>query len=348
MTPKQTINFLVSRISHPRVPICLRGAPGIGKTAWCQQVADMLDKNFVVIRGAFKNGTDFYAPWPNQKDKCLDFYVASWIKQMKPNTILLLDEIGTLPPDVEKALFSIINERQIGEEPNVAYLPDDCFIICTCNRATDRAGSRRLTTALANRMCFIDAETCTTDVVDYFTRCKRDQRVIDFLRTTEAEGKPAVIRFDPSSDEDGFPSPRSWEATSDMLIDTPADSVWEGVRGLIGQSTAGQFKAHCECYMTLPKVEDVVADPANATLPAELGAQFALLGRLGGYLKAHATAKAARALLKYTLRMPAEMVMVGAKDIYDVVPDVTDTDEFALWYKENKKTIPVDMFKFSA
>jgi hypothetical protein len=263
MTPKQTINFLVSRISHPRVPICLRGAPGIGKTAWCQQVADMLDKNFVVIRGAFKNGTDFYAPWPNQKDKCLDFYVASWIKQMKPNTILLLDEIGTLPPDVEKALFSIINERQIGEEPNVAYLPDDCFIICTCNRATDRAGSRRLTTALANRMCFIDAETCTTDVVDYFTRCKRDQRVIDFLRTTEAEGKPAVIRFDPSSDEDGFPSPRSWEATSDMLIDTPADSVWEGVRGLIGQSTAGQFKAHCECYMTLPKVEDVVADPAK-------------------------------------------------------------------------------------
>jgi hypothetical protein len=348
MIPKQCINFLMARVNHPRVPICLRGAPGIGKTAWCQQIADLLGWNLVVIRGAFKNGTDFYAPWPNHKDKCLDFYVASWIKQMKPKTILLLDEIGTLPPDVEKAMFSLINERQIGEEPNVAYLPADCFIVATCNRATDRAGSRRLTTALANRMCFIDAEASTADAVDYFARCGRDERVISFLRATELEGKPAVLRFDPTSDEDGFPSPRSWEAVCDMLIDTPADCMWEGVRGLIGATTAAEFKAHCECYMKLPTVDAVLAAPATATLPEELGAQFALLTRLGSYLKAHPGRKAARSLLTYTLRMPAEMVMIGAKDIYGIEPAVTDTDEFALWFKENKRSIPVDMFKFRA
>src|SRR4029079_8073627 len=64
---------------------------------------------------------------------------------------LLLDELPACSPDVQKAFYSLLLERRLGEHP----LADGTWVVAAGNRAEDRSLVRALSSALVNRVIIL-------------------------------------------------------------------------------------------------------------------------------------------------------------------------------------------------
>src|SRR4029079_2435960 len=64
---------------------------------------------------------------------------------------LFLDELPACAPDVQKAFYSLLLERRVGEH----RLPPGAWVVAAGNRAEDRALVRSLSSALINRVIIL-------------------------------------------------------------------------------------------------------------------------------------------------------------------------------------------------
>ncbi|MFM9964969.1 MAG: AAA family ATPase [Planctomycetaceae bacterium] len=65
---------------------------------------------------------------------------------------LFLDELPACSPDIQKAFYSLLLERRLGEHP----LPKGTWVVAAGNRAEDRALVRSLSSALVNRVIILN------------------------------------------------------------------------------------------------------------------------------------------------------------------------------------------------
>ena len=65
---------------------------------------------------------------------------------------LFLDELPACTPDVQKALYSLLLERRLGEHP----LPAGTWVVAAGNRVEDRAFVRSISSALINRVTVLN------------------------------------------------------------------------------------------------------------------------------------------------------------------------------------------------
>src|SRR3954451_22508976 len=64
---------------------------------------------------------------------------------------LFLDELPACTPDIQKAFYSLLLERRIGEHP----LPPGTWVVAAGNRIEDRSLVRALSSALVNRVIML-------------------------------------------------------------------------------------------------------------------------------------------------------------------------------------------------
>src|SRR5438874_4024612 len=64
---------------------------------------------------------------------------------------LFLDELPACSPDVQKAFYSLLLERRLGEHP----LPRGTWVVAAGNRVEDRSLVRALSSALVNRVIML-------------------------------------------------------------------------------------------------------------------------------------------------------------------------------------------------
>lgn len=123
-------------------PVFIWGAPGIGKSAIVEQFAAELGLPCVCLTGSqlapedligvpqIVNGTSVFCP-----PRCL---------VQKEPFCLFLDELNACSLEVQKAFYSLILERRIGEY----HLPDGSIVVGAGNRMQDNAITRQLPSAL--------------------------------------------------------------------------------------------------------------------------------------------------------------------------------------------------------
>ena len=131
-------------------PVFIWGAPGIGKSAIVEQFAAELGLPCVCLTGGqlapenligvpqIVNGTSVFCP-----PRCL---------VQKEPFCLFLDELNACSLEVQKAFYSLILERRIGEY----HLPDGSIVVGAGNRMQDNAITRQLPSALINRMVHVE------------------------------------------------------------------------------------------------------------------------------------------------------------------------------------------------
>src|SRR4051812_40358378 len=72
---------------------------------------------------------------------------------------LFLDELPACAPDVQKAFYSLLLERRLGEH----RLPEGSWVVAAGNRAEDRALVRTISSALVNRVVLLQIRVDTRE-----------------------------------------------------------------------------------------------------------------------------------------------------------------------------------------
>ena len=187
-------------------PVFIWGAPGIGKSAIVEQFAAELGLPCVCLTGSqlapedligvpqIVNGTSVFCP-----PRCL---------VQKEPFCLFLDELNACSLEVQKAFYSLILERRIGEY----HLPDGSIVVGAGNRMQDNAITRQLPSALINRMVHVELRPSSRVWLEWAAENGIHPYVYDYLCA-----RPDHLWSQPPKTEEPFSSPRSWHMLSDAL-----------------------------------------------------------------------------------------------------------------------------------
>jgi hypothetical protein len=118
---------------------------------------------------------------------------------------LFLDELPACAPDVQKAFYSLLLERRIGEHA----LPPGTWVVSAGNRVQDRALVRSLSSALINRVSILNIRIDVQEWIDWATANRVRADVINFISYM-----PDALMRPVPSDPQPFSTPRQWTLLS--------------------------------------------------------------------------------------------------------------------------------------
>ena len=137
---------------------------------------------------------------------------------------LFLDELPACAPDVQKAFYSLLLERRIGEHT----LPPGTWVVAAGNRAEDKALVRTISSALVNRVLILNVRIDVTEWLAWATANGVRKDILAFIEQyPDALLRPVPDKATP------FSTPRAWASLSRAL-----DLVGER-----GQLTEGLVRA---------------------------------------------------------------------------------------------------------
>lgn len=150
----------------------------------------------------------------------------------------MLDELNACTHEVQKAFYSLIHERRIGDY----HLPSGSVVIGAGNRTQDNAIVKTMSSALMNRMMHIHLKVSHEDWLEWALNHDIHPLVIEYI-----QNRPDHLWSTPPSHEEPFSSPRSWHMLSDALKEYGDRLTDEYIQILAFASLtpghAGQFRA---------------------------------------------------------------------------------------------------------
>lgn len=118
---------------------------------------------------------------------------------------LFLDELPACAPDVQKAFYSLLLERRLGEHA----LPPGTWVVAAGNRVQDRALVRSLSSALVNRVSILNIRVDVQEWIDWATANGVRPDVVNFISYM-----PDALMRPVPADPQPFSTPRSWTLLS--------------------------------------------------------------------------------------------------------------------------------------
>lgn len=254
ITQSQLVDFLLN-VAIIR-PVFIWGAPGIGKSALVEHFSHLVGLDCVSLLGSQLAPEDLIGV-PQIVDGVSRFCPPSMIARDEPYC-LFLDELNACSHDVQKAFYSLIHERRIGEY----HLPDGSIIIGAGNRAQDNAIVKPMSSALLNRMVHVQLKASHRDWLSWAYDNEIHDWVIDYIKV-----RPDHLWSQPPKHEAPFSTPRSWHMLSDTLYqfgDTITDDWVETLAyGLLSPNHAQQFKAFVRQTRSDYRINDILKGDAH-------------------------------------------------------------------------------------
>lgn len=224
----------------PTRPVFIWGAPGIGKSALVEKFSDEVGLPCVSLLGSQLAPEDIIGI-PQIKGDTSEFLPPKMIARKEPY-VLFLDELNACSQEVQKAFYSLIHERRIGEY----YLPKGSIVIGAGNRAQDGAIVKTMSSALINRMFHVQMKADPKEWLQWAYENNIHPWVIDYITQ-----RPDHLFTEPPKTEEPYSTPRSWHCLSDALKEYGAgerevpDEVLRVITyGTISAKHAGMFLAY--------------------------------------------------------------------------------------------------------
>lgn len=121
---------------------------------------------------------------------------------------LFLDELPACAPDVQKALYSLLLERRLGEHD----LPRGTWVVAAGNRMQDRALVRAMSSALVNRVTILHLRVDVDEWQDWAARNGVRADIRSFVSTM-----PDALMRPVPAEPVPFSTPRAWALLSRAL-----------------------------------------------------------------------------------------------------------------------------------
>lgn len=185
--------------------------------------------------------------------------------------IILLDELPNAAPSVQAGSYQLVLDGALGE-----YIaPDNCIIMAAGNRDTDKGSTFKMPTPLMNRFTHIEVEANFEDWQTYALTAGFNKDVIGYLTAFKHE----LFQFEPSSASRGFPTPRSWEAVSDIVRNgnaLPEIVKTALIGGAIGDGIAVKFLSYQKLASQLPNPSDILDGKVTSISNKDISLMYAL------------------------------------------------------------------------
>lgn len=318
----------------PVRPVFIWGAPGIGKSALVEKFADEVGLPCVSLLGSQLAPEDIIGI-PQIKGETSEFLPPKMIARKEPY-VLFLDELNACSQEVQKAFYSLIHERRIGEY----HLPQGSVVIGAGNRSQDGAIVKTMSSALINRMFHVQLVADSTQWISWAYENAIHPWVIQYITQ-----RPDHLFSEPPKNEEPYSTPRSWHMLSDALYEYHAgedkDTLSEEMLrvltyGCVSAKHAGMFLAFTrtietkdllsriikgdERWPSKPEDRDIlyfVAQSFRARLIHELPADKQRMNKDAQFLTHRA-----KALIKELSQINYELAqMVVSADEGQVLPD---------------------------
>jgi hypothetical protein len=300
----------------------LKGSPSTAKSSIVQQVAKRLNLKLIDIRLSQceppdllgfprinpETGKSEYAPmvtFPLESDPLpVD---ANGVEMN--GWMIFFDEFNGADIGTQKASYKVILDHYHGDfkmHPNVAK--------CAAgNLETDKALVATLSSAMKSRILHF---SITPDIAGFleFARVEGfSHEIVSFL-----EFKPSsYYTFNPATVDgvDTYACNRTWHFLDSVYKKMP-DAATNRLAlplfaGCLGEGVAREFLVYLKNFSKLPKIADILSNPADAKLPKEPSTQYAITGAIGQ----NATPDNMAKLITYVTRLPLDFQVVTLRNI---------------------------------
>ena len=122
--------------------------------------------------------------------------------------LLFIDELNACSFEVQKAFYSLINDRRLGEYA----LPNGSVVVGAGNRAQDSAIVKPMSSALMNRMLHVELKPSHREWLLWAYSVGVHDWVLKYIET-----RPDHLSVAPPKTEETFSTPRAWHLLSDAL-----------------------------------------------------------------------------------------------------------------------------------
>ena len=231
---EELLNLLLN--IAPTRPVFIWGAPGIGKSALVEKFADSVGLPCVSLLGSQLAPEDII-DIPQIVGEVSTFRPPRMIARTEPYC-LFLDELNGCSQEVQKAFYSLILEKRIGEY----HLPQGSVIIGAGNRSQDGAIVKTMSTALINRMFHVQLQPDVNQWLEWGYENGLHPWVLEYITQ-----RPDHLFSLPPKTEEPYSTPRSWHMLSDAIKEWGEKITREELKmlayGCLTPSHAGQFLA---------------------------------------------------------------------------------------------------------
>lgn len=243
----------------PIRPVFIWGAPGIGKSALVEKFAKEVGLPCISLLGSQLAPEDIIGI-PQIRGETSEFLPPKMIARKEPY-VLFLDELNACSQEVQKAFYSLIHEKRIGEY----HLPQGSVVIGAGNRMQDGAIVKTMSSALINRMFHVQLKANPQIWINWAYENNLHSWVIDYITQ-----RPDHLFSEPPKTEEPYSTPRSWHMLSDALKEYNAgvkDISQETLRiltyGCISSTHAGMFLAYTKQLENKYLLNDIIKGEAK-------------------------------------------------------------------------------------
>lgn len=333
---------------NARIRALLVGPPGSAKTARLAAVAAANDMRFVVMRASLSERIDFggclVPDMGAGLTRALPLDVLHDLRNTTKPTLLLLDDLGQAPMDVQAAIMKLFDEGELSPQ----------VLICG---ATNRPGDKAAVTGLCEplRSRFHVAYTMampgqSNDTVGTVTLGTWEEELSGWVNWALDAGMPAEVvawhrsttgrtlyQWKPDSNPAmRMPDYRSWQTVGSLWNAGLRD--FSTISAAIGRPAAGEFLAFARLANSLPTPDQVFMDPNNAPVPTDMPALYLIATMLG----AAAKPDNCDAVLTYMGRMNNVYAALTGVDMYRRLgAALSGKRSWVKWFTDNQELFGV-------
>ncbi len=223
--------------------LLLLSPPGVGKSAAVEQAAREAGLDVRSLLGTQIAPEDVSGVPKLINDRAVFCPPRLLLPDNNKPFCLFLDELPAAPSDVQKAFYSLLLERRVGEY----RLPRGTWVVAAGNRSEDRALVRTMSSALVNRVFVVPIRVDPSEWFAWAERAGIRSEIRGFVRFV-----PTALQRPVPPDPVPFSTPRSWALLSrdlDLAEKSGRFSNEERRALAFGRVTphdAGLFCALCE------------------------------------------------------------------------------------------------------
>ena len=294
-----------------KLPVCLVGPPGIGKTDLVVQACEALGVELMLSHPVVDEPID-YKGLPMVVDGKAMFGPYGGLNRAINATsplVWFMDDLGPASTAVQAACTQILHARRIGDHA----VSEHVTIMAATNGVTHRSGVRSLLETVKSRFAaMIEVEANAVDWCVWALRRQVRPEVVSFIR---AHPQRLVDDKLPANPMANTYNPRTILNACRLLdAGVPAALEFETISGATGEGWATEFMAHLTMYRNLINLERILAMPGRATVPRDTSVLYAVATGLARL----ASPETAAAIVQYAERLPGDFNCLLINDCTEV------------------------------